>query len=612
MVLSDEAEEPLVLPTTSYPPSSPRSKRRPTTNWFTTSRRRIVIYIGGAALVIFILHQAFGRRWTTSDPAWGMPPGPESAYGGPVVAGNQANPTDDCRPALGYPTIQEVTETWPLDRLQHMVDETKGYYARDYSLWLGWNNIRYIIEAGLLQAGLLNRTLIVPSFVYARQCEFGLDVCAAFVEMVNRGDAIGWDEWRQWPIEKQMGWKIPIGMMIDLNHLRETHAVVTMAEYLRLRGLSPDLEKGNGQWSDDTYKLHSRAIPNNRWDPSGVVRVEQQRSPFVLDESNPDSLAAFEARDRVKEKIEEMMQGHSQNVLDWEFVQQAIRSFGLDDDDIKIELFLRAGGFEVLHTYQGARGFDLIKSVVTPIKQVARMSEVHGIIDDFGSWTDEVVHLEGEVHLYRKPGNLRFTSVANLQFFTRTVLYNLRSLPEVSALADRVDQRMKERTDGRMWSAAHVRRGDFVTYGWTENSLEKHIEIVKKKLSRAPSVWNDIRNGQQAHTFDIPDAHLNPAMFEGQIPQNDDPFYIATDERDPAALDYIRSQGGVLIMDLLKPEDRNIVGWPLLITDILALAEQHVMARAAFFNGYAASSVAGGVLNLRAVNGWDPRTTNVE
>lgn len=612
MAPHEEAEEPLVLPTTVYPPSSPRSKRR--TPLLTGARRRILLYVGGFILGALVLQQAFRREWTSSAPSWGLPPGPDSVYGGSVVAGGPEKAViDDCRPAPAYPIIQETTDEWPLDRLQRMVDETKGYYARDYSLWLGWNNIRYIIEAGLLQAGLMNRTLIVPSYVYARGCEFSLDVCAAFVEMVNRGDAIGWDEWREWPIEKQMGWKIPIGMMIDMTHLRETHAVLTMSEYLKLHSLPADIEQGNGQWSDSTYRIHSRPIPNAWWDPPGVVRVEQQRPPFVLDETSPASVRAFEARDRVKEKIDLMMETQKQNVLDWVPIQKTLESLQLDaSEELNAELFVRAAGFEVLHTYQGARGFDLIKSVVTPIKQIARMSEVHGMLDDYGTWTDEVVHLEGEVHLYRKPGNLRFTSVANLQYFTRTVLYNLRSLSDLAALAERVDERMRERTEGRLWRAAHLRRGDFVTYGWTDNSLEKHVESVKDKLSRASSAWNDIRNGQQAHTFDIPDAHLNPALFEGDAPRNDDPFYIATDERDPTALDYIRSQGGILIMDLLKPEDRNIVGWPLLVTDILALTEQHVMARAAYFYGYGASSVAGGVLNLRAVNGWDPRTTNVE
>jgi hypothetical protein len=30
-----------------------------------------------------------------------------------------------------------------MDELQGMVGRTKGFFARDYSLWLGWNNVRW-------------------------------------------------------------------------------------------------------------------------------------------------------------------------------------------------------------------------------------------------------------------------------------------------------------------------------------------------------------------------------------------------------------------------------------------------------------------------------------
>ena len=36
--------------------------------------------------------------------------------------------------------------------------------------------MQYILNAGLLQANLLNRTLIIPSFVYARACEYHMYV----------------------------------------------------------------------------------------------------------------------------------------------------------------------------------------------------------------------------------------------------------------------------------------------------------------------------------------------------------------------------------------------------------------------------------------------------
>lgn len=79
-----------------------------------------------------------------------------------------------------------------IEELSSMVATTKGYFVRDYSLALGWNNVRvpfvlrpfsklkslpqmrYIIEAAHEQATLLNRTLVLPSFVYARACEYEL------------------------------------------------------------------------------------------------------------------------------------------------------------------------------------------------------------------------------------------------------------------------------------------------------------------------------------------------------------------------------------------------------------------------------------------------------
>ena len=44
------------------------------------------------------------------------------------------------RPGLGqYVTPHE--DEWTFDRVRDMVSRTKGYYARDYSLSLGWNNV---------------------------------------------------------------------------------------------------------------------------------------------------------------------------------------------------------------------------------------------------------------------------------------------------------------------------------------------------------------------------------------------------------------------------------------------------------------------------------------
>ncbi len=46
---------------------------------------------------------------------------------------------------------------------------------------------------------------------------------------------------------------------------------------------------------------------------------------------------------------------------------------------------------------------DYLKSPVEPQKQITPREHVKGLIDDYGHITEEVLHLEGETHLNRKP-----------------------------------------------------------------------------------------------------------------------------------------------------------------------------------------------------------------
>lgn len=86
---------------------------------------------------------------------------------------------------------------------------------------------------------------------------------------------------------------------------------------------------------------------------------------------------------------------------------------------------------------------------------------------------------------------------------------------------------------------------------------------------------------------------------------------MATDERSLAGLRIASDSGALTISSILStsPTLRRLVGWPLMFSDVLALVEQNIMARSALVFGQARSSVIGGVMNLRAERGMDPRTT---
>ena len=51
---------------------------------------------------------------------------------------------------------------------------------------------------------------------------------------------------------------------------------------------------------------------------------------------------------------------------------------------------------------------DYLKSVVEPLKQIAPISSLRGLVDDYDHFKEEVVLLEGETHLNRKPVCLQY------------------------------------------------------------------------------------------------------------------------------------------------------------------------------------------------------------
>lgn len=195
--------------------------------------------------------------------------------------------------------------------------------------------------------------------------------------MVNRGDAIGSDEWRELPEEQQMGWKVPISEMFNLTHLRRTRPVITVAEYLRLHGLSEDLELSMGRWDTEEYhrsptifephgKPPSLHIIENHWyDPQGLIRVDKitdemkERGNWnpLLGDRGQDQHGGWSTPSRSKayHVLESALSGRL-SVLEWEQARQILQSsgiVGIDTDEGLTEV-LFDHGWEVLYTFDGA------------------------------------------------------------------------------------------------------------------------------------------------------------------------------------------------------------------------------------------------------------------
>ena len=261
--------------------------------------------------------------------------------------------------------------------------------------------MRYILDAAVLQANLLNRTLVIPSFVYARSCAYNMyaviclapivvlpqllificsTVCAEYATMVNKCDAIGQDEWRDLPYEQQMAFRIPISLMLDLPRLRKQYPVITASEYLRLHGLDPESESSSGFWLREWYtsspnvfesnktKTPSQFLIENHWyDPTEINRVdhipqamktrgkwERYPEPEVFGET-----AGYwppEERTDISDLLTSVMP-QDKAILGWDDVKAVLRESGLGqemdlNDGSVVESMLNVNGWEVLHTFE--------------------------------------------------------------------------------------------------------------------------------------------------------------------------------------------------------------------------------------------------------------------
>jgi hypothetical protein len=198
--------------------------------------------------------------------------------------------------------------------------------------------------------------------------------------MVNKGDAIGWEEWRELPYEQQMGFRIPISLMLDLPRLRAQYPIITASEYLRLHGQNPESESSSGFWLRDWYisspnvfesnktKTPSQFIIQNHWyDPAGTNRVDYIPQAMKSRgnwgryfEPEIGETAGFwppeeptDISDLLTTAVPE-----GRTILDWGAAKGVLREsrlgleVDLNDDDV-VEGVLNTHGWEVLHTFDG-------------------------------------------------------------------------------------------------------------------------------------------------------------------------------------------------------------------------------------------------------------------
>lgn len=131
-------------------------------------------------------------------------------------------------------------------------------------------------------------------------------------------------------------------LMVDINLIRQTRPIMTVADYLLLHDLSADLERAKGDWDREAYQSVSfHVIPNSDYD-TNISRVDKMPPGWqnVTDEDKTSGLGA---------KIREVM--GADLVKDWDDIKSLVGS-GQSDEALVQEL--ETVGAYALYTWQGA------------------------------------------------------------------------------------------------------------------------------------------------------------------------------------------------------------------------------------------------------------------
>jgi len=436
-----------------------------------------------------------------------------------------------------------------------------------------------------------------------------------------------------------MGFRIPISVIVNMTHLRSRQPVVTTSEYLRLHGQNPEIESSSGFWLRQSYHTHPNifeanktktpslfVIKNHWYGPAGTNRVDyipkaMKKRGNLERHPGPDNgsteywppLEPTELSNRLTEATR-----WQSSAIAWYTAKNLVKSSRLGgkvdlDDDGATEKLLNAHGWEVLHTFPAVLDTDFAKTIVGHLKEVVPRSSIRGFRDDYYDVNADVVLLAGETHLGTKPGAMRFTEDISRKRYVSTAVHSLIPPQKVLDLAEVLSSRMRLRTDGRLWRGAHIRRGNFLPIGWMRDiDPAVHVQRVKERLQAGRFMLADLHHHGHLTTCDIEGAQPDPEPTVLLPPLAEDPFFVATDERDPDALRKFAAAGAVFMSDLLTIEDRRAFGWPLMLSDVRAIVGQQVLVHSGFFYGRGLSSFASSVVNMRAARGADPRTMILE
>ncbi|CAH7689465.1 hypothetical protein PPACK8108_LOCUS24550 [Phakopsora pachyrhizi] len=512
----------------------------------------------------------------------------------------------------------------------------RRFLVRDWSVWLGWNNGRYVIETALALATLLDRELVLPGFHFANTCEGGDNsICDSLVPSFKKDvpfDLKDINDLSQYPesfngtivmppvpTQNNIGWVVPIDAFLDTDNTVSVlnKNAIKFQDFLKLTSYKNKNSLGmvNGSWSINfAEEMTYRRIMHSFFTEGGLTNVDKLPKPVepLITNSTYSNDVPKQVIEECKATLDKMakqikLEKRSENkyrTWDGHLIQdeEMTQEFAEKDHPL-LERCIASKGLRSVYSFQKIA--DWMKAPYGETKNIMEVKKMRGIYDELKNYDEQVLHIEGEIHNLLPPASMVWSTIDGREEYKKIVRKSMRPPKIYQTIAAKLELKMRAKCSGRSWVASHLRRGDFVGMGWADEDI-----LIG---------WNRIQEGV---AYGIEILKKEPKLLEPinkalktslELPSADDPIYIATNARSQKEIDFLRAKKVVLLQDLLDEDDKRELGkLASSFMDTLSILEQCLIMRSAFYFGDAQSSFTGTILNRRMFYGIDERLSKIE
>ncbi|ORY02338.1 hypothetical protein K493DRAFT_312112, partial [Basidiobolus meristosporus CBS 931.73] len=463
----------------------------------------------------------------------------------------------------------------PLETLIQQYPPDTNYFLYNWLSFLGFNNVRYMIEHAYYYGNLINRTVVLPHRVHCRSC-----IHEGYCHII--GYPVDDSEIMDSPdgVDGKYRWSVPIEEFIDMNHLTRNSGarLIRMQDFLRLQLYYQDLaSKGSANKSNLI----------RQWDAVDPIAYLRDHRGISFEDGSADNFkVAFPEQSYAATSEIGDVCGKENSVDDLTPILERAEKLR-QNGQTKIELY----------KYPNEPNYS-VREFQTHTVDLDAVPELVGFAQEFSTekYPQRFLHFTARyIHFFpRRP--FMFATEANRETYDHFVLHLLRYPYRVRKAAEHLYRNLErkmvtkgiypvstsvpttenhQRAPLGQFIGIHSRRGDFIRYNWvgeTSNLNEWKHSMVQ--------LVDHLKSQQQL-----------------------DLFYLATDETSPDAFGELYSQGMVRLYDLIDQEFASQYSHLATFGDWLALLDQEILSRSKYFVPVYMSSVSGGVLNKRKAMG---------